>query len=148
VGFSVPAGWNLAAVADYDGNGTPDLFLQHRQTSQVAVWALNRLQVLEQGSLPASYVQGILTGGGDLTGDGAQDLLWQRPDGTLVASLLNDHGQVQSLATVGKPPPGFVVAELRAFSAGPGEDILLQDTNRGTVSLWRLNEQTQTVDRN
>jgi hypothetical protein len=137
----VPAGWRLAAVADYLGTGTPQLFLQDQKSGTVDVWSVNGQHVTDRGNLPASYVQGLLVGVGDLNGDGTEDLLWQRPDGTLAGTLLNQQGQRQSDVVIGQLPAGWGVADVMNFTGGASDDILLQEAATGAARLWKLNGQ-------
>ena len=40
-GPTVPAGWSVVDVADFDGDGHPDYVLQNFETHQTAIWYLN-----------------------------------------------------------------------------------------------------------
>ena len=40
-GPTLPGGWFLAAVSDFNGDGTPDYVLENPSTRQTAIWYLN-----------------------------------------------------------------------------------------------------------
>ena len=39
--MSIPAGFEVAGLADFDGNGRPDYLLYNSNTRHTAVWYLN-----------------------------------------------------------------------------------------------------------
>src|SRR5262249_3449702 len=65
----VPAGWRVAAYADWDGNGTPDLILQEGKDGPLVLWLFDGPNVIGQVPLAAD-VRGALLGAADLDGDG------------------------------------------------------------------------------
>ena len=74
-------GWHLAAVADFDGNGIPDLVWVNDTTKQVTVnyyggpggTSLIGYNFLYQNA-PAGW---HIVGAGDFNGDGVPDIVWQ-----------------------------------------------------------------------
>ena len=85
--------WRIEAVADFDRNGTPDLFWQNRATGGLLVWFMNgttmtRFQWLNP-SANADRAWAVV-GAADLNKDGRPDLVWQnQTDGRLIAWFLN-----------------------------------------------------------
>jgi hypothetical protein len=81
--------WRLAAVADLDGNGRPDLIWQSDSTRQVAAWYMvgpagNQVQSFVW--LNSLYSPGwTVVGCADLDGNGRPDLIWQHDFGREVA---------------------------------------------------------------
>jgi hypothetical protein len=76
------AGWQLVAVADFDGNGVPDLVWQNTSTGQVNVnyyggangISLIGFAVLNSGAGTAGW---SVVGAADFDGNGVPDLVWQ-----------------------------------------------------------------------
>jgi hypothetical protein len=78
---SVPAGWNLVGIGDFDGNGVPDLVWQNTTTRQVVVHYYGGVggaqyqtwNWLQQGNVPGWHVAAVA----DFDGNGVPDLVWQ-----------------------------------------------------------------------
>ena len=85
-----PSGWRVAAVADFDGNGVPDLVWVNDQQKLITVnyfggpggatyLGFNFLYT------PTTYPVGWhIVGAGDFNGDGVPDLVWQNDTNGLV----------------------------------------------------------------
>jgi hypothetical protein len=135
LGFTLPAGWDVAALADHDQNGTTDLYLQSERTGEVAVWLLHGRELLGHQALPLGDVPGDLEGVADLDGDGAADLLWE--DGNALWATR------QGVKTeVGRLPAGWVVADVLDRPGAPAE-VLLQDAHSGALQVWTLDGQAR-----
>jgi hypothetical protein len=127
---TVPAGWDLAAVADYNGDGTPDLLLQNRQTAAVAVWDMRGGNVMKQEALPLADVLGALVGASD-DSDGNLDLLW-RKGGSLLDTAMQG-GRVTGQTAAGSLPDGWVVADTLHLSGAAMADVLIANPRTGEV---------------
>jgi hypothetical protein len=40
-GPTLPAGWSVVGVADFNGDGKPDLLLSNASTQKTAIWYMN-----------------------------------------------------------------------------------------------------------
>jgi hypothetical protein len=69
--------WGVAAVGDFDGNGTDDVFWHRQKSGDTKVWYMEELR---HRQLPlakvAPEVMEVLTAG-DFDGDGRDDLFWR-----------------------------------------------------------------------
>jgi hypothetical protein len=74
-------GSSLAAVADVDGDGTPDLVWHDATTGVLEGWLMSGAVPVATFSLPNAPVSGRLEGSGDLDGDGDDDLVWRARTG-------------------------------------------------------------------
>jgi hypothetical protein len=73
-------GWTVAAAADFDGNGTPDLVWQNAATNQVQVdyYSYGAGGAVYQSSASLQPASGwTVRGAADMNGDGVPDLIWQ-----------------------------------------------------------------------
>jgi hypothetical protein len=79
------SGWTLVGVADFNGDGHPDLMWQSNTTGQVAVWYMGGAQgnVYQSfGWLNSGNLSGwTVVGAADLNLDGHPDLIWQDTTG-------------------------------------------------------------------
>jgi hypothetical protein len=74
------AGWTVVAVADFDGNGTPDLVWQNTATTEVVVHYYGGTGgAVYQGwaYLEAGAAGWAVVGASDFDGNGVPDLVWQ-----------------------------------------------------------------------
>jgi alpha-tubulin suppressor-like RCC1 family protein len=118
------------------------LVFQQPAVNEYAYWKVHNggiVAVANYGGVPAEW---SLVGGGDITGDGIDDLLWQHTSGTLVRWALTPTDAIGS--TVPQlpyyaPPPWRVVATAD-LNADGNVDLVWQQTN-GDVVVWLMNGQ-------
>ncbi len=93
--------WQVAGVADFDGDGHPDLLWENSATGQVLVWNLggeDGTSVLRYGSAFATVPNTAwrVVGTGDMNGDGHPDLVWQNVQtGQVLRWLMGGAGGMQ-----------------------------------------------------
>ena len=92
------ADWRLAGTADVNGDGIPDLLLQHTD-GYIVAWTMNGSGAIT-GGISIYTGTGLagwrLAGVADVNGDGIPDLIFQHTLGYLAAWTLNGSGVVTS----------------------------------------------------
>ncbi len=87
------ARWQIAGLADLNGDGKADLLWRHKGTGALSAWLMNGTTSTATVSLTPSVGPGLvwqIRGLSDLNGDGKADLLWHnQKTGDLLAWLMN-----------------------------------------------------------
>jgi len=134
--------WEVAAVADFDGNGTSDIVWRNVNDGRVTLWTMN-------GRAPTAAVQIYqerqlswrIVAPGDFNGDGYPDLLWRNVttgenfilylQGTSVAAgsgLITRVSEQQ-----------WQIVAVRDFNADGRDDIYWRNSVSGQNALWLMN---------
>ena len=136
-------GWHVAAVADFDNNGTADLIWQNNSTGQVTVNFYG-------GSGGATYqgwcwlnvnsnVGWNVVGAADFNGDGVPDLIWQNEATRQVT--VNYYGGAQGCTYSGwnwlnaAGVPGWTVAGAADFNRDGVPDLIWQNDTTAQVTV-------------
>jgi hypothetical protein len=134
-----PAGYQVAGVGDFTGNGTSDILWYDPATGDVDEWLIanGKWSVsIDLGSHPGSGWQ--IAGVGDFTGNSTDDVLWFNAGTgqTDIWELAN--GKWAASVSPGAHPLGYQVAAVGNF-AGTGTDgVLWYDPSTGDVDQWQL----------
>jgi hypothetical protein len=139
---SIPAGYNVAGVGDFTGDGTSDILWYNSSTGDAQEWLINNggwAGTVDLGTHPGNYQ---IAGVGDFTSDGIDGVLWTgtNSDGTIGTDIweLNSSGQWQASASPGSHPAGYKVAAVGDFTGNGTSDILWYNSTTGDVDEWQL----------
>ena len=135
--------WDVQAVGDLDGDGFADLVWRYvvsdtPDTGVSYIWFTNGVavtQVRKRGAAPLSWQ---LLGAADINHDGADDLIYVSPDGSIRALMATPARTCANLSA-GALPTGFIalaMADMTGFGRG---DILIRNITTGENSLISLN---------
>jgi hypothetical protein len=78
-GPTLPAGWRLAGVADFNGDGNPDYGLFNSSAHQTAIWYLSGVTRIGSAYGPTLPSPWALTGTADFNRDGSPDYVLYNP---------------------------------------------------------------------
>src|SRR5438477_724951 len=128
--FTVPAGWSLAAIGDFNGDGKADLFWRHTDGSAVT-WLMNGGTILNAIFYNHMGPEWAVSGTGDFYGDGKSEIVWRYvPDGSIYIWRNVDQVAVQS-SSLGRPGGTWQVAAIGDFNGDGKAGRVLRDA-RGT----------------
>ena len=149
--------WQIAAAADMDRNGTIDLLWRNYSTGANAFWLLDRGKFKIQNSSTA-YTYGtdentsdalfgytiedtnwIITGAGDLDGDGSTELFWRHAQLGLNAVWKMNKTQLQSgyfTTTVGAG--GWWMTSSGDFNQDGLRDWVWRERQTGQTVVWYM----------
>jgi hypothetical protein len=138
------AGWTLAAVADMNGDGIPDLIFQNPSTGGVSIWFMTGWNGLTISSAPIIYTaapQWQLVAAADMNGDGEPDLIFENSVTNQISIwFMNPGGTTFSSAPiVAAAASGWKIAATGDINQDGMTDLLLQNRNTGEVSVWFMN---------
>lgn len=106
----VPPGFTAVKAANFTGGEKADVLLRNAATGDIALWVLDGAQVASQVSLPSTDPTWSYFASGDYDGDGTYDIIWMRPDRTLVMYLMQKTTPGQPVViNVGTAPTDFSV---------------------------------------
>ena len=139
-GPTLPAGWSVAAVADFNRDGHPDLLLFNPGTASTVIWYMNnniRYGAMAGPTLPAGWTVVAVA---DFNRDGHPDLLLFNPS-TLhtVIWYMNNNIHVRQ----GLVAPPFLRAgmwrRLADFNRDGHPDWLLFNPSTLHTAIWYMN---------
>ncbi len=140
---SHPAGYNVAAVGDWTGNGTDGILWYDPSTGDTDEWQLNDGQwsaSVDLGTHPGNYQ---IAGVGDLFGNGIDDVLWTSTSSngqvqTDIWKLASD-GQWEASVSPGPHPAGYTVAGIGDWIGDGTDGVLWYNASSGDTDEWQLN---------
>ena len=131
------------SVADFNGDGQPDVIWQDPVTGLAQIWFMGGVQgttVTGAVNLTASNTWRIV-GTGDFNQDGYPDVLWQDPVSgtTQIWYLGGPQGNVVTNAVnlTGSNP--WRIASVADFNLDGHPDVVFQDPVSGASQVWFLN---------
>jgi len=141
---SVDISWKIEGVADFDGDGRPDLLWRSTTTGQLVVWYMLgtnlRNAVVLNRALPDSTW--AVAGLADFDGDARPDILWQNRASGAMAVWYVQGANVPSDATLS---PGVVadvawrIAGVADFNGDGRPDLMWQNMTTGYLGIWFMN---------
>ena len=134
--------WKIVAIADFDGNGIPDVVWQDPVSGAVQVWfmggsggntLISAANITNKNSWKVVSVA-------DFNQDGRPDLLWQDPTSgfSQVWYMGGSKGTtIQGAANLDETNPWHIVGT-GDFNNDGFPDVLWQDPKTGTVQIWYM----------
>lgn len=139
-------GWHVAAAADMNRDGRPDVIWQNDTTGQVTVWYMggtggNLLQNWAWLST-ANMPDWKIVGAADLDSNGTPDLLWQSETTRQVTFWAMSGTQGDTFAGWGwlapNPVPGWRVVGAVDLNGDLKSDLLWQNDTTQQATAWYL----------
>jgi hypothetical protein len=134
--------WRIAAVADFNGDGYPDIVWQDSASGASQIWFMTGSQgttLLEAATLSGPNPW-LIVGANDFNQDGHPDLLWEDPVSgwAQIWYLGGPQGiTLLSAANLTLQNPWHIVGT-GDFNGDGHPDVLWQDPVSGTVQIWYL----------
>jgi len=134
-----PAGYRVAAVTDFTGDGTSDILWQNVTTGDVDLWKMANAAwagSVDLGTHPGAGWQ--IAGAGDFNHDGTNDVFWFNPGTgeTDIWELANGHWAAS--VQPGLHPLGYQVAGIGDFNHDGTSDVLWFNPATRDVDEWNM----------
>jgi hypothetical protein len=136
--------WQIRGVADFDGDGQPDVLWHHQKTGELYVWLMNGLTVGSGTFLTPSAVGDPLwqiRAVTDLNGDGRADLLWHH-QGTGELYVWSMQGAETAWESYLDPrslsDTRWQIRRVADFDRDGQPDILWHHQTTGELYVWLL----------
>jgi hypothetical protein len=138
--------WRVAAVADFNRDGKPDILFQNTASGQLVVWLMNGMQVVSNSNfLPTvSSTNWRIVGAADFNGDGNTDILFENTaGGQMVVWLMNGLSVVSNsnfLPTVSSTQ--WLAVAVADLNGDGSPDIVFRHQSLGMNVVWLMNHLT------
>jgi hypothetical protein len=139
-----PPEWRVAASADFDRDGQPDLLFQNESSGQLVYWLMDGLSLRQVGFIEPSdpgAAEWKVVGAADLNGDGRPDLLFQNQRTSALVYWLMDGTSMTAVGFISPSDPGgpdWAVVATPDFNGDGQADLLFQNRTTGRLAYWLM----------
>lgn len=133
--------WKIRAVADFNGDGRPDLLWQNVADGRVAVWLMNGTTSLGGTVFRVADLSWRAVDAADISGDGKADILWQNDSDRRLAVWVMDGttfvwGGLLTPGTISDP--AWKMRAVADLNGDARPDLLWQHMIDGRVATWLM----------
>jgi hypothetical protein len=139
------AGWRLQAVADFNGDNSPDLVWRNTATGAVYIWNMNGVTHLSGDVFVGNVATHFdLAGAADFTADGKPDLVWHnQSNGEIWVWPMNGTSHATSGdILVGAAAAPWRIGAIADYNGDRNTDLVLYNTSTGAAWLWPMSGTT------
>jgi len=140
-------GYQVQAIADFNGDGSPDLFWRNERTGDNDIWYLRNNQVIGVATVaPVRDLNFQVQAAADFNGDGQIDLFWRnRANGDNIVWNLNN----ASVISIGNAPAvrdlNFQLQGATDINGDGTPDLFWRNFGNGDNTIWFLNRNLQVI---
>ena len=139
-GPTLPGGWNVVALADFNGDGYPDYVLYNANTRATAVWYMHNNEHVSHAAGPTLPGGWSLAGAADFNRDGYPDyLLLNASTGQTVIWYMNGTTHI-----TGRHGPvitaGYELVGAVDFDGNGRPDYVLYNPSTHQTAIWYMND--------
>jgi hypothetical protein len=130
----------VVGAADFNGDGAPDIYWQHRTSLQRAVWLMNDAAIVEGrllNSISSRWGAQTVTLVGDFNGDGVPDWLLKGADGTHEVWIMYRNDERSADIRLPAPGTGWELRATADINADGRSDLVWQHVD-GSVAVWLM----------
>jgi len=136
------ASWRIVAVADFNGDGHPDLVWQDPATGSSQVWFMGGAQgtTLNSSVAITGPISWRMVSAADFNGDGHPDLVWQDPatGRSQVWFMGGAQGTTLNGAATITGPISWRIVGAADFNGDGHPDLVWQDPATGMSQVWLM----------
>ncbi|MGB3309797.1 MAG: DUF4347 domain-containing protein [Nodosilinea sp.] len=132
--------WDIKALGDLNGDGTPDLVWQNEATNQAAVWLMDGVNLTSGELLPNDAASGWkVVESGDFNDNGKDDLLWRNANtGELAVWFMDGTNFVSGEFITLNAGLDWEVGAVGDFTKDGKTDIFWENRITGANVFWEM----------
>jgi hypothetical protein len=141
--------WQIRGLADFNGDGKPDILWHHQKTGTLYVWLMDGATAVSGVYLTPSSnadTRWQIAGLGDFNGDGTADILWRhKRTGDLYVWFMKGATAVSAsyLVPTRVTELRWQIARLADLDGDGKVDILWRNQATGDLVVWHMNGTTR-----
>ncbi len=133
-------GWQIAAVADFNGDGKPDLVWHHATSGLSVIWFMDGARYVGFAQLMSAPPTWTITGAGDFNGDGKPDLVWRNQvTGENAVWIMDGANYVGFTPLPTIADTNWQMANVADYNGNGKPDIVWHNRATGAVIIWYMN---------
>jgi hypothetical protein len=139
---STAPGWKIKGVADFNGDGRPDILWRHRLSGSNVVWFMGgtqNTQIIDSVLLQSASSGWDIKGIADFNGDNRPDILWRNADsGANVVWFMGgtQNTQIVNSTSLQSTNPLWDIKGIADFNGDSRPDILWRNELTGENTVW------------
>jgi hypothetical protein len=136
--------WEIAAAADMDGDGKPDLIWRNTTTGANVVWSMDGTTYLSPTLLPrVENTAWRIVAAADFDGDGKTDLVWHNGTTGNTDLWFMNRTAVQSVVRLTMVPADWQIIQAADVDRDGNADLLWRNYATGENRIWFMQGATK-----
>ncbi|MBE9011872.1 VCBS repeat-containing protein, partial [Pseudanabaenaceae cyanobacterium LEGE 13415] len=130
--------WQIMSLADFSGDGNPDILWRNQSSGGLSMWLFNGTQVVDGFELPSPDIGWRIEGVADFNGDRNPDILWRHSVSGELSFWLFDRTQVRLGVLSPAIPTNWSIKDFGDFNRDGRMDLVWRNDGSNETTIWMM----------